>query len=103
MLITLRDNPWVVADATVIERPVRMLQLRGAPEGGAVLGEPLSWRARTLAEFAPRAWVAGSDRRFLVAPPGGAPVLRLRRVRLIGGGHDESETVPLPSRFGGDS
>jgi hypothetical protein len=103
IVTTLTDNPWVVADAMVIERPVRMLQLSGAPEGGSVLAEPLSWRARTLGEFAPRAWVAGTDRRFLVAPPGGAPVLRFRRVRLIGDVRHMSGSMPLHSRFDGDT
>ncbi|MCU1399339.1 MAG: hypothetical protein JWN62_2448 [Acidimicrobiales bacterium] len=80
---TLRDNPWVLAGASVVERPVRMLHLSGAPEDGTVLAQPLSWRGRTLDPFAPQAWVAGSGRRFLVAVPGGSDVLRFRRIRLV--------------------
>ncbi|MCU1393967.1 MAG: hypothetical protein JWM34_2395 [Ilumatobacteraceae bacterium] len=97
---TLRDNPWVLAEVAVIQRPIRLLQLRGAPDDGNLLAEPLSWRARTLDEFAPTAWVAGTDRRFLVAPPGGAPVLRCRRIRLLDDPLSVFDATPLHSRIG---
>ena len=98
----LRDNPWVVAESTLIERPIRMLQLHGAPDDGAALVEPLSWRGRAMAELVPQAWVAGDGRRFLVAAPGGSPVLRMRRVRLVDDPLAASDAKPLPSRLAGD-
>lgn len=89
----LDENPWVTVASTVIEKPMsdsgrrvilRMLELNGAPDS-STLAAPIGWRERALDELSPVAWVAGSDRRFLVASPGGAPLRRFRRVRLIGG------------------
>lgn len=96
---TLRDNPWVLANASVIERPVRVLRLSGAPEDGSIIAQPLSWRGRTLDAFAPHAWVAGSGRRFLVAVPGGSEVLRFRRIRVVGEPMSASGPDPLRSRL----
>jgi hypothetical protein len=101
----LRDNPWVVVESRVIERAtsddsrliLRVLELRGAPDEHT-LAMPLSWRAQSLDEFAPTAWVAGSGRRFVVAVSGGAGIHRFRRVRLIGERADPSDGVALPSR-----
>lgn len=98
----LRDNPWVVVESTPIERPIRMLQLHGAPEDGAALVEPLSGRRRAMADLVPQAWVAGDGRRFLVAAPGGSPVLRMRRVRLVNDPLAAFDATPLPSRLAGD-
>ena len=101
----LRDNPWVVVGSRVIERAtgddgrfiLRVLELRGAPDEHT-LAMPVSWRAQSLDEFAPIAWVAGSGRRFVVAVPGGAGIHRFRRVRLIGDRPDPSGGVTLRSR-----
>ena len=102
----LRDNPWVVVESRVIEQAagargrrivLRMLELRGAPDEHT-LAMPLSWRAQSLDEFAPHAWVAGTGRRFLVARPGGTAIHRFRRIRVIGDGPDPSDGVALRSR-----
>ena len=98
----LTDNPWVLVEAALIERPMRMLQLHGAPSDGDVLAEALSWRSRDMHAMVPQAWVAGSGRRFLVAAPGGAPVLCVRRVRMIDDSLRAFDISPLPSRLAGD-
>ncbi len=105
----LEQNPWVSVTSTVIEKPMsdggrrvilRMLELNGAPDN-STLAAPIGWRERTLDDLSPIAWVAGSDRRFLVAGPGGAPLRRFRRVRLIGGEAPPHEGPLLRSRHTG--
>jgi Protein of unknown function (DUF3592) len=102
----LCDNPWVAAESKVIEKLVgdggrrvimRMLELHGAPDD-STLAAPISWRAQSVDEFAPSAWIAGSDRRFLVAAPGGTAIHRFRRVRLTGIEFEASAGPTLRSR-----
>ncbi len=102
----LDENPWVSVASTVIEKPMRdggrrvimrMLELKGAPDT-STLAAPIGWRERALDELSPVAWVAGSDRRFLVAAPGGAPLRRFRRVRLIGSEAEQNDDPLLRSR-----
>ncbi len=84
----LRDNPWVIAGATVVQASVGQglrtralfLELTGAPDPETVLAGPIS--ARVAPEMVPAAWVAGSDRRFVVGAVGGAPLVALHRARL---------------------
>ncbi|MCU1359493.1 MAG: hypothetical protein JWN99_782 [Ilumatobacteraceae bacterium] len=105
----VRDNPWVMAQSAKREMAVpgvrryvlRTLVLCGAPDEGEVLAQPLSWRARALDQYVPSAWVAGSDRRFVVAAPGGAPLLRCRRVRLRQSAPQPLDADPLRSRLDG--
>ena len=78
-----------------------MLHLCGAPDDAKVLAAPLSWRGRSLDAFAPQAWVAGSDRRFLQAVVGGSGVLRFRRIRLIDDPLSAFDSAPLHSRLDG--
>jgi hypothetical protein len=89
ILRTLRDNPWVATPSSLVEatagksslRPVaRFLELDGAPDPEPVLAGPLS--ARIVPDLVDEAWVAGSDRRFVVAAPGGAPLVRTHRAKL---------------------
>lgn len=86
---TLRDNPWVATRATLVEattskrsrRPVgHFVELDGAPDAEPVLAGPLS--ARIVPGPAEEVWVAGSDRRFVVAAVGGAPLARTQRATL---------------------
>jgi hypothetical protein len=86
---TLRDNPWVVTGATLVDatagrcsrRPVgRFLELDGAPDAEPVLAGPLP--ARIVPPRTEEVWVAGSDRRFVVATVGGAPLARTQRAKL---------------------
>ena len=88
----LHEHPWVVADAQVVEamrtsvrstRAERVLRLSGAPDDTPVIAASVGLRAPTLAEFAPQAWVAGDGPQFLVAAPGGAPILRVRRLQEV--------------------
>lgn len=88
----LADNPWVVADSEIIEVPhtfrgreraTRVLQLTGAPDMSVVMAAPAGLRSPAMVEFAPQAWVAGSGRRFVVAAPGGSPLLRMERMRPV--------------------
>jgi xanthosine utilization system XapX-like protein len=85
----LGDNPWVVAASEIVEMPqvfgarqraTRALRLTGAPEMSTVVAAPAGIRSPAMVEFAPQAWVAGSGRRFVVAAPGGAPLLRMQRL-----------------------
>jgi hypothetical protein len=100
----LADNPWVAVASRVFEiagsdsstRPVlRVVELSGAPDEGAVFAGPVS--GRLMEDLAPVAWVAGSDRHFLVAAPGGAPVMRLKRIRIRGTRAFISERRPAPA------
>jgi hypothetical protein len=85
---TLRNNPWVAVRSTLVEatasptrRPIaRFLELDGAPDGEPVLTGPLS--ARIVPDLVDEAWVAGSERHFVVAAVGGAPLARTQRARL---------------------
>jgi hypothetical protein len=98
---TLRDNPWVMARTTLIEasadghRPIaRFLELDGAPDEEPVLAGPLS--PRLVPELLPDAWVAGSERHFVVAGTGGAPLGRTQRARLRPRASSERRRVPRP-------
>lgn len=106
----LRDNPWVVAESRLVElaldgvagrNVLRMLELVGAPDEGPVLAAPIALRAQLIDQLVPQAWVAGSDRRFVAGAPGGARLLRMRRVRLIGGRAVDAPETPLRSRLDG--
>jgi hypothetical protein len=86
---TLRANPWVAARSTLVEasqraagrRPIaRFLELDGAPDDEPVLAGPVS--PRLVPVLVPEAWVAGTDRRFVVAAVGGAPLVAVHRARL---------------------
>ncbi len=86
----LRRSPWVVVQSRVVEVPfgtpsrfvTRVVVLRGAPDDGQTFAAPVAWRSHALAGMEAEAWVAGSDRRFLIAPAGGGPLLRAKRVKL---------------------
>jgi hypothetical protein len=104
---TLRDNPWVVTRSALIEatasrtarRPVaRFLELDGAPDAEPVLAGPLS--ARIVPELVEEAWVAGSDRRFVVAAVGGAPLARTQRAKLREPAASEWRTARRPQPHG---
>lgn len=105
----LRDNPWVVAESRVVELALdtggravlRMLELVGAPDEGTVLAAPVALRAQLIDQLAPRAWIAGSDRFFVAAAPGGGNVLRMRRIRMTGRQLEGLGQAPLWSRFDG--
>ncbi|MCU1504244.1 MAG: hypothetical protein JWM12_3598 [Ilumatobacteraceae bacterium] len=104
----LRANPWVEAGSRVLEVPLAggsqhaltLVELRGAPDDGPTLAVAATWRARPMVAFTPKAWVAGSDRRFVIAAPGGAPMVRAKRVRLTAATLDDGRRVPPPSRLG---
>jgi Protein of unknown function (DUF3592) len=104
---TLRDNPWVVTRSALVEatasksarRPVaRFLELDGAPDAEPVLAGPLS--ARIVPELLEEAWVAGSDRRFVVAAVGGAPLARTQRAKLREPAASEWRTARRPQPHG---
>ena len=86
----LRRSPWVVVQSRVVEVPfgspsrfvTRVVVLRGAPDDGQTFAAPVAWRSHALAGMEAEAWVAGSARRFLIAPAGGGPLLRAKRVTL---------------------
>jgi hypothetical protein len=89
---TLHEHPWVVADARVVtatrsstggHRAERALRLSGAPDPRTVFAAAVGVRSPSMAGFEPEAWVAGTGRQFLVAAPGGAPILRVRRVEGV--------------------
>jgi hypothetical protein len=106
----LRANPWVEVPAHLLEVPVAggtrhaitLVELRGAPDEGVVLAAAAMWRARPMVDLTPRAWVAGSDRRFIVAAVGGTPIVRAKRVQLMDGDHDvvQPTSTPPSSRLG---
>jgi hypothetical protein len=108
---TLRHNPWVVAEARLVElaldgpagrNVLRMLELRGAPDDGIVLAAPIAIRGQLIDHLVPQAWIAGSERRFVAAAPGGGRLLRMRRARMTGAEH-APVMPPLRSRLdGGD-
>src|SRR6185312_10228057 len=88
----LRNHPWVEVSSRLVQVPIAagashaltMLELHGAPDDGRVLTSAVSLRTRPMADVAGRTWVAGDGRRFYVAATGGAPVVRVKRVRLTG-------------------
>jgi hypothetical protein len=100
----LRANPWVEVPAHLLEVPlaggtrhaITLVELQGAPDEGAVLAAAAMWRARPMVDLIPRAWVAGSDRRFIVAAVGGAPIVRAKRVQLMDGDHDVVRPASTP-------
>jgi hypothetical protein len=103
MTRVLRNNPWVMARATLVEaaaspatlRPIaRFLELDGAPDSEPVLAGPLS--ARLVPAMVPDAWVAGSDRRFVVAATGGAPLASTHRAKPRPMASSERRTVRKP-------
>ena len=77
----LRANPWVEVPSRLVQVPIAagaahaltMIELRGAPDDATVLATAVSFRARPMADLAGTTWVAGDDRRFYLAAPGGAP------------------------------
>ena len=101
----LATNPWVEVTSKVLQIPllagpsnvVTMIELHGAPDDGVVLATAAGVRARPMADLAPRTWVAGDGHRFYLAAPGGAPVVRAKRIRLRPGAED-AFTVPTPLR-----
>jgi hypothetical protein len=103
----LRTNPWVEVESHVLEVPLgggsqhalTLVELQGAPDEGAVLAGAASWRARPMNAFTPKAWVAGSDRRFVIAATGGAPMVRAKRIRLTPAVLDHGRPGSVPSRL----
>jgi hypothetical protein len=82
----LRRSPWVVAKSMVIEARLtvtaRLLAIHDAPDDGQTLAAPIAWRSPPLVGMEPNVWVAGTGRRFIIAAPGGAPLLRARRAAV---------------------
>lgn len=81
----LAHNPWIVMPASVVDLP----DARGGGRSRYLLlddptCDPVTAKAVGLRHIvdamAPHAWVAGGGDRFVVAPPGGAPVVAVRRV-----------------------
>ncbi len=103
----LRANPWVEVEAHVLEVPLAggsqhaltLVELHGAPDDGIVLAGAASWRARPMTAFTPRAWVAGSGRRFVIAARGGAPIVCAKRIRLKAAALDQGHPGAVASRL----
>ncbi len=103
----LRANPWVEVPSRLVQVPIAagaahaltMIELRGAPDDATVLATAVSFRARPMADLAGTTWVAGDDRRFYLAAPGGAPIVRAKRIRLNAKATDAHAVhTPLHSR-----
>ena len=103
----LRANPWVEVPSKLLQVPIAagdahtltMIELQGAPDDTTVLATAVSFRARPMSDLVGTTWVAGDDRRFYLAAPGGSPIVRAKRIRLTAKATD-AHTVhtPLHSR-----
>ncbi len=82
----LARNPWVVVPARIVDVPTarargrRRYLLLDDPTSDLVTAEAVGVRS-IVDGMEPDVWVAGGGDRFLIASPGGAPVLTVRRVR----------------------
>jgi hypothetical protein len=103
----LRTNPWVVVPSRLLQVPIAagsahaltMIELHGAPDDATVLATAVSFRARPMSDLVGTTWVAGDDRRFYLAAPGGSPIVRAKRIRLTAKATDANTVhTPLHSR-----